>query len=60
MDINMAKLCLNAICIVFHKAYSLSIVVRVQWFDYWCKVNSDEFDRIQRRTGWRFLSQVAG
>jgi abhydrolase domain-containing protein 12 len=34
--------------------------VRVQWFDDRCKVNSDEFDRVQERTGWRFLSQVAG
>jgi hypothetical protein len=34
--------------------------VRVRWFDHRCKVNSDEFDRVQERTGWRFLSQVAG
>jgi hypothetical protein len=25
--------------------------VRVQWFDHRCKVNSDEFDRVQERTG---------
>jgi hypothetical protein len=29
--------------------------VRVRWFDHRCKVNSDEFDRVQERTGWRFL-----
>jgi hypothetical protein len=34
--------------------------VRVQWVDHKCKVNSDEFDRVQRRTRWRFLSQVVG
>jgi hypothetical protein len=26
ININMAKLCLNAICVAFYKAYSLSIV----------------------------------
>jgi hypothetical protein len=34
--------------------------VRVRWFDHRCKVNSDEFDRVQKRTGGSFLSQVAG
>jgi hypothetical protein len=32
----------------------------MQWFDHRYKVNSDEFDRVQERTRWRFLSQVAG
>jgi hypothetical protein len=26
ININIAKLCLNAICVAFHKAYSLSVV----------------------------------
>jgi 3-oxoacyl-[acyl-carrier protein] reductase len=34
--------------------------VRVQWFDHRYKVNSDEFDRVQKRTRGSFLSQVAG
>jgi hypothetical protein len=34
--------------------------VRVRWFDHRCKVNSDEFDRVQKRTGGGFLSEVAG
>jgi hypothetical protein len=34
--------------------------VRVRWFDHRCKVNSDEFDRVRKRTGGSFLSQVAG
>jgi hypothetical protein len=35
-------------------------LVRVQWVDHKCEVNSDEFDKVQERTGWRFLSQVVG
>jgi hypothetical protein len=31
----------------------------VRWFDHRCKVNSDEFDRVQKRTGGSFLSEVA-
>jgi hypothetical protein len=34
----------------------VAIVVRVRWYDHRCKVNSDEFDRVQKRTGGSFLS----
>jgi hypothetical protein len=34
--------------------------VRVRWFDHKCKVNSNEFDRVQKRTGGSFLSHSAG
>jgi hypothetical protein len=39
MDINMAKLCLNAICVTFHKAYSLSIVTLKSLLGVKCEGN---------------------
>jgi hypothetical protein len=39
MNINVAKLCLNAICVAFYEAYSLSIVTLKSLFSLKRKAN---------------------